>query len=604
MADASPSPDQRCTCGSGLKVDRCCALDWSRDWPRTAPPRIAGQARAAFASGDRASAERLLIQAIEAAPLDAGALRALHDLRSQTRPAAAEALLIRVARLEPENPAPVIALAHRMVLRGAFAEGEPYAHAGVRLAPGDPSIHALLGQILSETHRPQLAEPIFRRALALSPKPNPSLLADFAWSLRNQGRIAEARSLFEEAHALDPGRFNTLYAWARLEEADRQYDRAGELLDLADRIAPGHPHLALQRATLSARQGDNAGALAALTALETRADPNDIGLRLDIETEKGALLDRVGRYPEAFAAFTAAKRAMFDLTGQAYLADVAAEQARRLKAAFTRERMAALPRASVRTDVPQPIFIVGFPRSGTTMIEQTLSAHSRISAGDELPIIGELVETAQNLLGGALPYPETLASITRGGLDVLRDRYLDSARAYGAMADGARWFTDKMPLNETHLGLIDLIFPAAPIIHLIRHPLDVVLSTFANQMTHGFYCAGDLDGIVRHYLLTAGLVDHYRAEVAPNYLAIRYEEVIDSQEARVREMLAFIGADFDPRCLAFHENRRYARTASAAQVTEKLYSRSRYRWRGYREQLAPVIPMLEPVILRLGYVLD
>jgi hypothetical protein len=266
--------------------------------------------------------------------------------------------------------------------------------------------------------------------------------------------------------------------------------------------------------------------------------------------------------------------------------------------------MARLPRAGVRTDVAQPIFIVGFPRSGTTMIEQTLSAHPRISAGDELPIVGELVESARSLLDAALPYPEALLTIGREGLDALRDRYLDRAREVGAMADRATWFTDKMPLNETHLGLISLIFPQAPIIHLIRHPLDVALSTFANQMTHGFYCAGDLDSIARHYLLTLDLVDHYRAEIAPNYLAVRYEDVIDNQETKVRQMLAFIGAEYDSRCLAFHENRRYARTASYAQVSEKLYDRSRYRWRGYRDQLTPIVPMLEPAIRRLGYEVD
>ncbi len=474
----------------------------------------------------------------------------------------------------------------------------------VRLEPDNPAAHALLGQLLSETHRPQLAEPHFRRALALTPKPNAGLMADLAWTLRNQGRMAESRQLFEQAHALDPARFNTVYAWARMEEADRRFEAAGQLLDIADRLAPGHPHIALQRAILLARTGADEAALSALEALELRADLGDIGLRLDILNEKGALLDRLGRPAEAFAAFAAAKQAMFDLTGQAYLADAAAEQARRLKAVFTRERMTALPRAGVRTDIPQPIFIVGFPRSGTTMIEQTLSAHPRVSAGDELPIIGELIEAAQDLLDGDLPYPEALASVRRNSLDILRDRYLDRARDYGAMADGADWFTDKMPLNETHLGLIGLIFPRAPIIHLIRHPLDVVLSTFANQMTHGFYCAGSLDSIARHYLLTLDLVDHYRAEIAPNYLAVRYEDVIDDQEARVREMLAFIGAEYDARCLAFHENRRYARTASYAQVAEKLYDRSRYRWRGYREQLAPIIPVLEPAIRRLGYEVD
>ena len=136
-----------------------------------------------------------------------------------------------------------------------------------------------------------------------------------------------------------------------------------------------------------------------------------------------------------------------------------------------------------------------------------------------------------------------------------------------------------MPLNETHLGLIGLIFPEAPIIHLLRHPLDVVLSVFSNHLTHGFYCAYDLTSIARHYVLVMDLVEHYRREMALQYMAVRYEDVIDRQDESVRQMLAFVGAPYDRRCLDFHENRRYARTASYAQVTEKLYDRSRYRYR-------------------------
>jgi len=212
------------------------------------------------------------------------------------------------------------------------------------------------------------------------------------------------------------------------------------------------------------------------------------------------------------------------------------------------------------------------------------------------------------MLASPLAYPEALCELWLGdqleGLDNLRDYYLQRARQLGALRQGARWFTDKMPLNETHLGLIGLIFPQAPIIHILRHPLDVVLSVYSNHLTHGFYCAYDLMSVARHYALVAELVEHYRREMTLRYLAVRYEDVIDGQEEKVREMLEFIGAPYDRRCLDFHENRRYARTASYAQVTEKLYDRSRYRYRAYRNELKPVIPILEPIIARLGYAID
>ncbi len=131
-----------------------------------------------------------------------------------------------------------------------------------------------------------------------------------------------------------------------------------------------------------------------------------------------------------------------------------------------------------------------------------------------------------------------------------------------------------------------------------------MLSVFSNHLTHGFYCAYDLISIAAHYVLVMDLVEHYRREMNLRYLPVWYEDVIDDQESRLREMLAFVGAPFDRRCLDFHENRRYARTASYAQVTEKLYDRSRYRYRAYLKQLAPVIPMLERTILRLGYTVE
>jgi hypothetical protein len=150
-------------------------------------------------------------------------------------------------------------------------------------------------------------------------------------------------------------------------------------------------------------------------------------------------------------------------------------------------------------------------------------------------------------------------------------------------------------------GLIGLLFPHSPLLHVVRHPLDVVLSVYSNLLTHGFYCAYALESAARHYERVMELVDHYVGEMSLKYLRVRYEDMVDNQEASIRGVLDFIGEEFDPSCLALHENRRYARTASYAQVTEKLYDRSRYRYRNYPQQLQPSIPILQPVIARLGY---
>ena len=189
----------------------------------------------------------------------------------------------------------------------------------------------------------------------------------------------------------------------------------------------------------------------------------------------------------------------------------------------------------------------------------------------------------------------------RDDLDAVRDHYLRRAAQHGLAPQGVRWFTDKMPLNETELGLIGLVFPKSPILHVTRHPLDVMVSVHSTLLTHGHFCGYALETAALHYVRVMDMVDHYRSEMDLRYLNVRYETIIEHQEATVRDVLAFIGEDFEPGCLSFHENRRFARTASYAQVTEKLYDRSRYRYRAYLKELEPIIPILQPVMDRLGY---
>lgn len=604
-----PTAPQLCPCGSGLRADRCCAFDWSTP-PSEAGPEVTVElerASAAVQAGRVAEAEPLLFSLLERFPRYGGALAQLCQLRrAEGKMGATEALLHRLVRIEPNNVAATQELALILFNRGALAEAEYHARNAVRIAPADAQSHNLMGMIMTEANRPQVGEFHYRRVLELLGGPNPIVLANLAWNLKNQGRMEESRKLYEQSVTLDPTIIQTVLGWARMEETDRNFARAGELLDRADRLTPGNPSVMLARATLHGRVRSYEAAVA---TLDTIAAQRGDGSLSPLEwTEKGQLFDKMGRFDEAFFAFSEGKRVLREMSGQAYLAEHAAQLAQRLKNFFVASRLGILPRASTRGEGAQPIFIVGFPRSGTTMVEQTLSAHPRISAGDELPTINDLTNLIPQMLMSPLAYPEALADLWFGDkweeLDNIRDYYLQRARQLGAVKKGVPWFTDKMPLNETHLGLIAMIFPETPIIHVLRHPLDVVLSVYSNHLTHGFYCAYDLESIAHHYVLIRDLVDHYRREMPLKYLAIRYEDIVEDQEANVRKMLGFVGVSFDRRCLKFHENRRYARTASYAQVTEQLYDRSRYRYRAYLRHLKPVLPILEPAILQLGYSID
>jgi len=567
---------------------------------------LAEQAGKAFSDGDVETATRLALEVLELAPGQIDALKLLYQIRKPTQPATAEVLIRRVVALYPNDFWATNELTLMLLNRGASAEAETHARNAVRIAPENAQSHHLMGMILTEINRPQIAEYHYRRALELADRRGPILLANLAWNLKNQGKMAEARAFYEESMAQDPSILQTVLGFARLEEADRNFAPAAALLDKAETLSPGNQSVMLTRAVLHGRTRDYEPALEVLdTIAAQRRDgvlgPNEL-------LEKGRLLDRMGRYDDAFAAFVEGKRLVREISGTSYLGEHAAGLAGRLTRFFTATRLKITPRATVREGVAQPLFILGFPRSGTTLMEQTLTALPAIAAGDELPFISDISGMMPRMLNSPLTYPEALAELWMGdqreGLDNLRDYYLQRVRQSGVITPGARWFTDKMPLNETHLGLIALLFPASPLVHVLRHPLDIVLSVFSNQLTHGFYCAYDLETVARHYALIADLIAHYRTQMPMRYLPIRYEDLVADQEGTIRRVLDFVGEPFDERCLHFHENMRYARTASYAQVTEKLYDRSRFRYRHYVKHLAPVIPILQPAMDRLGYTVE
>ncbi len=594
-----------CPCGSGLSHVRCCGQD-PRLLAETEAHRhllpVEERAVQAHRAGDRESALRLALDVLELAPGRVAALGVLYELRrAQGQQAAAEALIRRIVAVQPNNFWAVNEMALLLLGRGALAEAEQQARNAVRIAPEAAQAHNLLGMVLTEAHRPAVAEYHYGRALTLAAARDPTVLANFALCLKNQGKMQEARALYTESLAAAPGTMHTLLGLARLEEADRDLAAASKLLDRAEALAPGNPSVALARAVVLGRMRDEPAALAVLDGMAERQTQLGAAELL----ERGRLLDRVGRYNEAFAAYEDGKHRLREATGHAYRADHARHMASRLAGFFTAQRLRTLPTAPVRTDCAQPLFVLGFPRSGTTLLEQTLTAHPRIAAGDELPIIGEITALMPRMLDSPLGYPEALAELWMGDhrddLASLRDHYLRRVSQLGIVPDGAAWFTDKMPLNETDIGLIALLFPRSPLIHVIRHPLDVVLSVFSNLLTHGHYCGYALESAAQHYVLTMDLVEHYRREMTLHYMAVRYEDVVQDQEGSIRGVLSFIGEGFDARCLAFHENRRYARTASYAQVSETLYSRSLYRYRNYLPQLQPAVEVLRPVIERLGY---
>ncbi|CAM8663074.1 tetratricopeptide repeat-containing sulfotransferase family protein [Sphingobium cupriresistens] len=561
--------------------------------------------RAARKQHDREGLRNAAIAILGLAPGHKEALQVLYDhLKEEEKWDAADAVIDRLARIHLNDPVSRMIAAQHFLARADMMCAQFHARMLVRLAPEALISHMIMGRAFLASSNGKAAEHHFRVALALPvPRgpdvPRRDIEMHLAVALRDQGRFVEARILFE-ALSRQAADADLLLAWAKLEESDRRFDAADALLGRVQAAAPKHPQIPIARATLLRRVCEHDSALALLDMNKSTAS----GALL----EKGRILDDMGRYDEAFDAFAMFKAQLRETSGKSYEAERSARLVAELRDFFTEGRSRLLPRAGVREGHPQPIFIVGFPRSGTTLVEQTLSAHPGIAAGDELPIVNQLADRAQGLLGSLLTYPRALSEMWLGDrvrhVDSLRDLYLNEAVQFGAVDPARGWFTDKMPLNETHLGLIHILFPKSPIVHLVRHPLDVVLSVFSNGLTHGYRCAYALESAATHYALIAELIADYRAALPLNYYALRYEDLVDDQERQVRGVLDFIGVPFDPATLAFHENARHARTASYAQVTEPLYRRSVHRYRNYLRHLEPVIPILMPAIERLGYKIE
>ncbi|MGD0142324.1 MAG: sulfotransferase [Rhizomicrobium sp.] len=563
------------------------------------------EGRLALANGDITVAELRAMQALQQSPKYLDALLLLHGCRQKTNPSGPgyENLLRRIIRQNPNILQPTTELAFLLFARGERVECEQYARNALRLAPRHPRAHGVMGLILMETNRPAAGEFHFRRVIEIEGE-HTHVAVHLANCLKAQGKLDEAETWFRKASELDPTNVQAWIDWCRLEEGRRDIPRAWELLHKAEKASDGGTDLRLTRAILYGREKKDAEAIAELSLSQAEGTP----LTAMALLERGRLYDRMDRFGDAWADFTDGKRLCREVQGRRYAEAHAADLVARLKQFFTRARMSLIPRAARDETAPQPIFIVGYPRSGTTMVEQTLSAHPLVSAGDELAFIDELTRMAPRWLGSPHPYPACLADLWMGdnrlAPDRFRDYYLRGAQQLGIWEPGIRYFTDKMPLNETHLGFIHILFPKSPIIHLRRHPLDILLSNYANFLTHGYHQAFDVTTCATHYALIDGLVEHYKHELDLNYLEIRYENLVADQERQVRRLLDFIGLDFDPRCVAFHENQRTARTASYAQVSEKLYDRSVYRYKHYRNYLGDAVTILKPSLDRMGYSVD
>lgn len=449
--------------------------------------------------------------------------------------------------------------------------------------PEFTAAHANLALVLSALSRFAEAEPHFRHALTATPDEVP-LLIGLAYAMQRQSRWREAQLHFQRALVLQPDCVEAMLGLGVCLRSASRLEEACEWFGQAARVDPACVDAYYLASTLKRIQiGDPL--LERCEALLPQVPAMPPKRRARYWFALGRMREDVARHDDAFAAYAAGNRAR----ASRFVLDESGEDARlqRTCATFDAKRLAAAPLrpvAAART----PVFIVGMPRAGTSLIEQILASHPDVHGAGEIQDLQKVL-TAQ--FGDETAWPEALANPSPSVWRKLGDAYVESVWRH---APKARCVVNKTPANYRYLGAIRMMLPEARIIHAVRDPLDTCLSCYTHLFEgDSLPFSYDLGSLARYYMRYAKLMRHWREVLPDPVLDMRYEDLVTDTEIQVRRMLDRLGLTWDARCLEFHRNPRVVATASRAEVRRPVYRDSIGRWKRFEAHLGPLREQLE-----------
>lgn len=566
------------------------------------PQRHFSLALALLRQGGFAEAEQACRDALTLAPDHADALFARGlCCEAQSRPADAEAAYRQAVAARPDFPEALNNLGAILARSGRPAEAVQALDAALAGRPDFMAARFNRGTAHYALRRLADAEADFARILEVQPS-HAGALNELGRVMLKQTRVREAVEVFRRGHEGHPEDPRFLANLASALELLNDLPGAEEAVGRALALAPEAPALLYTRASLEHRQGRFAEARQHLDELlSMELSPEH---RSETLFELGHVLDELGETSEAFRAFSEGNTLRARLpAAQGADAGRFLERVRRAGDWFTGERIRALAALAAETPVragPGPVFFVGFPRSGTTLLERALKAHPGIVTSDERsPLVALVAELTE---GGA--YPDDLARLTVGQTAELRERFWARAEETLGPLEG-RLLVDKMPLNIVNLGLANGLFPEARALVALRDPRDTCLSCFMQRFQFNDAMANffDLEGTVRAYVAVMELWRRYRQALSLPVLEYRYEELVEDFEGTLRRVLDFLGLDWHPDMAAYRERAKsqVITTPSYRRVTDEVDSRAAARWRRYRQELSPVLPALRPWAADFGY---
>jgi tetratricopeptide (TPR) repeat protein len=588
------------------------------------PGAAAGDARTALAEAAQLMAEgrsraaaALLERALSAHPDNAGAWRLLGDIRLvagdvAVAQAAYDRMLCAVIP-DPRLQAPAADLAEGRLV----AAGEAL-RAILQRDPTDLAAAHLLGEVLARTGDLASAEPLLAHVVAAAPQLHLARLA-YVLALQRVGKTTEALAALDPLLAREPrhnrGRMAKAALLAELGDYAGAADTtAAVLADFPDQpvgwLVQGNGLRTLGRIdeavaayqrclALDPACADAWWSLANLKAY--RFTPGEVAametLLEDLETalaRRGLLSfalakahEDAGRYDEAFAAY--ARGNAIEREQRAYDPERTSALVAATTALFTPAFLAE--RAGWGEPEAGPIFVVGLPRSGSTLVEQILASHPAVEGTRELMDMQQMADWIAGRPGG---YPEAIAGLPRAAIRQLGRDYLARTRPLRRL--GRPYFIDKAPWNWAHVGLIGLMLPNARILDVRRHPLGCCLSAYKQHFAGGFDFAYDLADLGRYYADYVGLMAHFDSVAPGRVRRVIYEDLVADTEGEVRRLLDALGLPFDPAVLRFFENRRAVATPSSEQVRQPVFADAVEHWRYFEPWLQPLKDALGPVL--------
>jgi tetratricopeptide (TPR) repeat protein len=608
-----------------LKTDPALAVEQTEEILKAAPRQpkahlMRGLALGAAGQGEAAVAA--LRRALELNPELPDAWRALGDhLTAMGDADGADAAYARHVKASTRDPRLLQAAAALCDKRIAIAEALLREH--LKAHPTDVAAIRMLAEVGSRLGRYGDAENLLARCLELSPS-FAAARHNYAFVLHRAGKPVESLAQIDRLLAQDPRNpgFRSLKAsiLARLGEVEQSIELYRGILEQY----PGHSKAWMSYGHALKTAGEQEECIAAyrrsltlaptlgeawwsLANLKTfRFAPADVDemhrqlAREDLTIEDrfhfhfaaGKALEDAGSYEASFEHYRRGNELRRETIE--YSAEENSAHVRRSKALFTPEFFAA--RAGLGCEARDPIFIVGLPRSGSTLLEQILASHPMVEGTQELPDIVALARTlgGKKTRGDATRYPEVLGSLSAEELRALGERYLEQTRVQRKTS--APLFVDKMPNNWAHVGMIHLILPNARIIDARRHPLACCFSGFKQHFARRQHFTYGLEEIGRYYRDYVELMAHFDRVLPGRVHRVIYEQLVESLEAEVRRLLDYCGLPFDERCLRYYENDRAVRTASSEQVRKPIFRDALYHWRNYDTWLGPLKQTLGPVL--------